>query len=397
MKACGIIAEYNPLHNGHIYHITETRRVLGDCGIICVMSGNFVQRGEAAMFRKHARARAAVLCGADLVLELPLPWAISSAERFAYGGVSLLEKTGVCTHLAFGSECGDLLRLRAAADCVIDETVAERTRELMKDGVSYARARTEAVKERVGEIGSVLETPNDTLAVEYIKALIRTGADIRPMTVKRVGAAHDGEAKDGYSSASQIRAALMAGTDVWEHVPTSAAEIFQTELEDGRAPVVPESAETAILAKLRTMTDGEFAALPDATEGLDQRFARAARFEPDMMSLIAAVKTKRYALARIRRMITAAYLGVTAADSDGAPPYARVLAANERGRGILSEMSEKGSVPVLTKPAAVRELDERAQRIFELEVRATDMYTLMYPNTAERRGGQEWRISPQII
>ncbi|MBR5381569.1 MAG: nucleotidyltransferase family protein [Oscillospiraceae bacterium] len=394
MKIAGIVCEYNPFHAGHARHIEETRRALPpDAGVVCVMSGSFTQRGSPAVFRKHVRAKAAVLGGADLVLELPLPWALSSAERFAFGGVSLLDKLGVCTHLSFGSECGDLEALNKAAAAASSEEGKKRTLENLGRGVSYAAARAEAMK-ALGADGSVFSEPNDTLAVEYLRALHAVGSPMAPLAVRRAGDRHD--APDGLSGRA-LRERLCAGEDISPFVPPEAMRLYAGELDAGRAPVVPEAMEAAVLARLRSMTDEEFAALPDATEGLDRRFMRAARTEPDILSFLAAVKTKRYALSRLRRMLCCAYLGVRAGDADGTPPYARVLAANGKGTEILAEAARRGKLPVLTKPAEVRSMDARAQRIFGLEAHATDLFSLAFPNVSERRGGQEWRLSPIIL
>ena len=361
------------------------------------MSGNFVQRGEAAIFRKHARAEAAVLSGADLVLELPLPWSVSSAERFAFGAVSLLNSLGICTHLSFGSECGRIDILKLAAECVLSPETSEMIKAKLKSGVSYATARTQAVSQLIGGASSALEKPNDTLGVEYLKALFRLESRMKPIAIQRFGAGHDEITADGFASASHLRNLLRRGEMPWSHIPDPAAKIFLNEVSSGRGPVFVESCESAVIARLRTMNDVEYSLLPDATEGLALRFARAARTESDMQSVLTAAKTKRYALSRLRRMLTAAYLGVKAEDSNGIPPYARVLAANGPGRRILDRISEVRQIPVLTKPASVKNLEARAQRTFEKEAHATDLYVLAYPNVSERRGGQEWRTSPVMI
>lgn len=394
MKTAGIVCEYNPFHTGHARHIAETRRNLSpDAGVVCVMSGSFTQRGSPAVFRKHVRAEAAVLCGADLVLELPLPWALSSAEKFAFGGVALLDALGVCTHLSFGSECGDLMRLKKAAAAAASEEGKALTLENLARGVSYAAARGAAMT-ALGADGDVFTSPNDTLAVEYLRAIPALCSRMEPISVRREGDLHD--APDGLSG-SALREKLRSDADISPFVPPEAMRLYSDELDAGRAPVTAEAMEGAMLARLRCMTDEEFAALPDATEGLDRRFARAARAEPDVMSFLVAVKTKRYALSRLRRMLCCAYLGIRADDADGIPPYARVLAANGKGTAILAEIARKGSVPVLTKPADAKTMDARSQHIFELEARATDLFSLAFPNVSERRGGQEWRISPIIV
>ena len=192
MNICGIICEYNPFHNGHRYMIEAVRDKLGDdCAVVCAMSGDFVQRGEAAIFSKHDRARAAVAGGADLVLELPLPWCMAPAETFARGGVGLLAATGVVTHLAFGSESGDLAALEKTARALLDPDLEPLLKEELAAGQPYAAARQRAVERLTGEGADVLARPNDILAVEYLKAMYQKGINLIPLAVPRMGAEHD--------------------------------------------------------------------------------------------------------------------------------------------------------------------------------------------------------------
>lgn len=400
MSVIGIVAEYNPFHYGHMHHITETIKQLGDdCPVVCVMSGDFIQRGQAAVYSKFARAEAAINCGADLVLELPLPWTLSSAEGFARGAVGLLAATGVVTHLSFGSECGEVEPLEQLAELLLNPLfVNDIKAELNSDeGISFAVARQRAAAKKVGELACQLETPNNILAVEYLKAIFDRSLHLTPITVQRFGSGHDSVAESGPRSASEIRRALAAGGDIISSVPTGAYEIYMRENKLGRGPVLDENLESAILSRLRMLDDAAFAALPDAGEGLNFRLAGAAREESTVDAVVAAAKTKRYALSRIRRMTMCAALGIKSEDAQGIPPYARVLAATQRGCALLREMSTKSQVPVITKPASVRELDDRCKYIFNVCSAAHDLYSLGYTAKAERRGGADWRISPKIV
>jgi len=399
MRAAGVICEYNPFHKGHALHLAQTREQLGpDCGVVCVMSGNYVQRGEPALFGKHARAEAAVLGGADLVLELPLPWAAAPAERFAAGGVALLDRLGVCTYLSFGSEAGTLAPLLRAAEALRDPSIDLKIRAALADGASYAAARQAAVQALIGPDAAVLTEPNNILAVEYLLALAARGSKMKPLTMSRTGAAHNGLLPEsGLASASHIRSLFASGGDPWPYLAGPAAARFRKEMEAGRGPVLLEALETAMLARLRTLPDEAFAALPGNAEGLSDRLRRNARTEPDLRSVLDKTVTRRYPRSRIRRMLLCAYLGVTAADQTGEPPYARVLALNGRGRGLLREIQKNGKIPVLTKPAAAVQLPADAARIFRLEALATDLYVLGYPSAAERAGGAEWKTSPVIL
>lgn len=400
MSVIGIVGEYNPFHYGHKHHIAETKRLLGeDCPVVCAMSGDFIQRGEAAVYSKFARAEAAVRSGVDLVLELPPAWALSSAEGFARGAVGLLGSIGVVTHLSFGSECGEVEPLETLAEILLDPLIgADIRRELeAQEGIPFAAARQRAVAKRAGELSGQLETPNNILAVEYIKAVYEQGLSIKPVTVQRFGSGHDKISESGHKSAAEIRRALANGADISASVPGSAYEIYRREDKLGRGPVLMENLESAMISRLRMLPDSAFAALPDAGEGLNNRLARAAREESGLDAVIAAAKSKRYALSRIRRMVMCAVLGISADMSRETPPYARVLAANARGCALLRDMDGKARIPVITKPAAVKELGAECREVFDRSSSAHDLYVLGYSAKEERRGGADWRTSPKII
>ena len=400
MSVIGIVGEYNPFHYGHKHHIAETKRLLGeDCPVVCAMSGDFIQRGEAAVYSKFARAEAAVRSGVDLVLELPPAWALSSAEGFARGAVGLLGSIGVVTHLSFGSECGEVEPLETLAEILLDPLIgADIRRELeAQEGIPFAEARQRAVAKRAGELSGQLETPNNILAVEYIKAVYEQGLSIKPVTVQRFGSGHDKMSESGHKSAAEIRRALANGADISASVPGSAYEIYRREDKLGRGPVLMENLESAMISRLRMLPDSAFAALPDAGEGLNNRLARAAREESGLDAVIAAAKSKRYALSRIRRMVMCAVLGISADMSRETPPYARVLAANARGCALLRDMEGKARIPVITKPAAVKELGAECREVFDRSSSAHDLYVLGYSAKEERRGGADWRTSPKIV
>ncbi len=402
MQIAGIITEYNPLHMGHVHLMEETRRILGqDTAIVCVMSGPFVQRGDFALVGKYARAEAAVRSGADLVLELPLPWSVSSAEKFAEGGVRHLLATGLLTHLAFGSECGSAEPLQRLAAALLDEEFPNRLKRELKAGVSFAAARQRAVEGLVSREDAVLlESPNNILGVEYCKSLLREGSTAIPVTVPRVGAAHDSAAEEGeIPSASAIRNLLRNGEKerALAAMAPAMAETYLAEEATGRAPIFRETCERAILARLRSMTEADFAALDEGNEGLYRRLYEAARTAVSVDGVLEQAKTKRYAYARLRRMVLWAYLGLTPGDCPDRPLYLRPLAANETGRALLGQMRKTAAVPVLTKPASVRKLDGEALRLFELEARAADLYTLAYPELDAAVPDGIWREGPVLL
>ena len=383
METAGIVAEYNPFHRGHAWHIAETRRRLGgDAPVVCVMSGHWVQRGECALADKWLRAALALDRGADLVVELPTPWAMASAESFARGAVSLLAATGVVDVLSFGSETGELAPLEEAAAALDAPDYPERLRAALGRGLSFPAARQEAAG------AACLSAPNNNLGVEYLRSIRALGSTIRPLTVPRQGVGHDGPAAGGFASASELRRLLRAGRGE-EAAPYLTAP-WSGELAD------MQHIERAVLARLRTMGEGDWAALPDGggAEGLPSRLAKAAREAVSLEDFYTRAKTRRYPHARLRRLALAAFLGLRAAERPAAPPYVRVLGLGGRGRALLRKMKDTCPLPVIVKPAQARELDGPARMLFESEARYTDLYGLCFP--APRPCGAEWIHSPVV-
>lgn len=366
----------------------------GDCAVVCAMSGNFVQRGDVAVLRKHARAAAAITAGADLVIELPLPTVLSSAEGFARGGVLLLESLGVCKYLSFGSEAGEIKILEDIAACLLTSETSARIKEELKSGVSYASARQNAVTQILGEKADILKKPNNILGIEYLKALQATKSQMQPLTIRRIGAAHD---SFGAESASHLRHILKAGKEPWALMPKAASVILQDEITSGRGPVFMEALDTALLSRLRLLSDSAYKDLPDASEGVETRLMRYARTMPTLPRILEAVKTKRYAMSRLRRMLVCAALGITRADTLMPPAYIRVLAMNDVGKRLLREIKALSPLTVITKPAEAKTLDETARCLFQKDCNATDFYVLAYPDPTLRIGGQEWTVSPRIL
>ncbi len=394
MKMAGITAEYNPFHTGHAYQIAQTRAALGeDRPVVAVMSGNWVQQADCAIADKWTRARLALLGGADLVLELPTVWAVSSAESFARGAVSLLAAAGVDT-VSFGSECGDVQALTAAAACLDSEEYHAAVRALAAQGLPFAVCRQQAVEGLLGEqTGGVLAHPNNNLGVEYIRAIRAVAGDMQVMTVLRHGSLHNSMETGDYVSATRLRALLRQGEreQAGRWLPEAQWLPRPEELPD------LARAERAILARLRTMTAADWARLPDsgAAEGLPQRLERAGRACADVADFLERAKTKRFTHARLRRLMLWAYLGLTAGDVPHAPPYLRVLGFNERGRAVLKGLREQAALPVITKPAHAKQLDGVGRRLFELEARCTDLYDLCF--ACPPAPGREWVTDPVVL
>ena len=394
MKVLGIVAEYNPFHKGHSLHIEESKKAVSrETAIVCVMSGDFVQRGEAAVFSKFARAEAAVRGGADLVLELPLPWSLSSAEGFARGAVGILGSLGCVDYLSFGSECGDMNILNTLATAMMEPSLDNAIKQELSTGISYAAARQIAISKDIGSLSEYLETPNNILAVEYLKALYTQRLRMEPITVQRIGAGHDMEG----GSASDLRTMLKIDRSIKHYVPHDVLNVFRHERDQGRGPVTMDALETAIISRLRLLSEEDFASVPDAAEGLENRLCDAAHEESTLDGISAAAKSKRYALSRIRRMCMCAALGIKQGQAEGIPPFARVLAANKTGMSVLKIISDKATIPVITKPATVKELPIECRHLFEQGSAAHDLYVLGYTAKEERRGNADWRASPRII
>lgn len=397
MKTVGIVCEYNPFHLGHAYQLEKSRELAGaEAALVCVMSGDFVQRGEAALYDKFARAEAACRCGADLVVELPLPWALASAEGFARGAVQLLGGLGV-NALSFGSEAGQTEPLARLARCLLEPGTVEAIRVwLARDQtLSFASARQALLSERLGpEAAALLSQPNNILAVEYLKAVYSLNLPMEVFTVQRLGAGHDGrDAGPGPRSASQLRELRAAGKDIDAFLPAPAAQVFRREREAGRELCDRRLLEAALLSRLRLLREEDFDALPDAAGGLDRRIFRAVQREGSLDAIVDAASGKRYTRARVRRVCLCACLGLGAEMSAGTPPYARVLAASGRGRALLRELDGRG-LPLLTKPAAVRKLGGEAERLFSLGSAAHDLYVLGREEPSQRQAGEDWRRGP---
>ena len=394
MKTVGIICEYNPLHLGHVSHIEKTRAVMGvGAAVVCVMSGNYVQRGDFAVFNKHARAEAAVRCGADLVVEIPSPYALLSAEGFAAAGVSILDRLGVCDYISFGSESGDIGLLQEAAGVLVSPEVSALVKEGLRRGLPYASAQQRAADVLLGPHSDVLRSPNNLLGIEYLKAIAASNSPLLPITVKRTGGDHDGSS--GFA-ASVMREELITGEKPWYNMtPQAASEVFLREIAAGRGPVSAKSCELAMLSRLREIDD--FSGLSGVSEGLDSRFSKYAASEPSISGILDHVKTKRYAMSRIRRVLMCACLGFSAADVQTPPPYARVLAMNRTGMRLLKAARDKAELPIITKPASVSKYPGPVADVFAKEAAATDFYVLGYQDEASRSGGQEWRQTPVVI
>lgn len=371
MKTVGIICEYNPFHEGHEYMINELRRG-GAESVICIMSGNAVQRGELAILPKDRRAAAALASGADAVLELPYPWCAASAEFFARAGVYALAALGVDT-IAFGSECADAEALSAAA----------RRAARLSPRSAEDRGSTGSAEEYFNALGDIKPNPNDILAVEYLKAVFKMKLPLDFEVIRRVGAGYnDSERGEGYPSATAVRAALVAGEGYFG-LPAASAAVLDEALASGEAPVCIKNAEAAMLAFWRMARDSEaLSALAECGGGVAGRLHSCAVKAASAEEFFALAATKKYTNARLRRAALFGLTGVTYADLDALPAYLNLLAVNKNGRAFISAAKRRGGIEIVTKPSRIPDT-AAARRQSELARNLDAIYTLAMPKKRE--------------
>jgi len=410
-EVVGIVVEYNPLHNGHLYHLEKTRELVPGASIVCVMSGNWTQRGEPAIISKWARARAALYAGVDMVLELPVVFSLQSAEGFASGAVRTLAATGVLDTLCFGSEAGDIVPLQEAAE-YLDSPPPQLREELykaLKKGLSYPAALHLALQ-TVARSGSALPfspsyaenifTPNNILALEYLKALKRIPYPITPLTIRREGAQfHDEKWKGNIASATAVRKAILEKSlpAVQKVVPPYSLEIMAEEFEAGRGPVTSASYEKMILSLIRRFSTEEIAETPEVIEGMEYRIKRSG-IKENLEALLRSLKTKRYTRTRLQRIMFYLLLSLKKKDLEyynrAGPHYLRVLGFTDRGEKLLKKFKKQGSLPIVTRPAPYLKdslSPPGGVRMMESEILATDLYVLGFPGGNTGRGGEDFQ------
>ena len=384
MRVVGIIAEYNPLHNGHIYHLERARQLSGADYCIVVMSGNFAQRGEPACADKFLRAEWAVRAGADLVLELPSVYAVASAERFALGGVRTLLGTGVVTDLAFGCEAQDIGLLRRLSEILITEP--PRFREALHRHLSFGKAYPRARRDALCDYGvspdmlDAIEKPNNILALEYLRALNACAPDVRALPITRIGSGyHDQTLSGTLSSATAIRKSLDSGdTAVLEAMPVFVGGAL---LYDRKYPITERHFSSMLLYALRTMPPEAIAALPDVGEGFENVISRAAKRVVTLDAFYAEIKSKRYTLARCKRIAVNAMLGITAEQAYATirahdSVYLHALAFSDASRGLLSEIGKRRVAPLILRHSDIGACPPLTQQNLRTDALATDLFAI---------------------
>lgn len=377
MKIGAVVCEYNPFHLGHQHQLQIARETLGLNAIVGIMSGNFVQRGDVAIYPKQVRAKAALACGMDLVLELPAVLTLQSAERYAMNAVKTLDALGCVDVLFFGAETPDAELLCGIADVLVaeDEPFQKQLQAGLSAGLSFASARAGAVRNVIGATSAeFLSKPNNILAVEYCKALCRLNSKIKPIPLKRKGADHDEVLpREEIASASAIRGQILNGENNGEYLPLKAYTLY------GETPAYSiDALEKSILARISLMTKGQLAQIADVSEGLENAIAREVMTADNLTALIERVKSKRYAYSRIRRILLNAYLGITKEDSKRTPPYIRILDFNEQGQAVLNLAKSTATLPLAKHGGQIKENSD-ALRLWQRELAIDRIYQLFTP------------------
>lgn len=398
MKISAIIAEYNPFHKGHEYHIKQTRRLTDADAVAVIMSGNFVQRGSCAICDKWTRANAAVFGGADLVLELPTYYSLGVAQLFAHGAISTLNALGCINFLSFGTESGDITALSDIAKKLINEreTIERETQKHLtfERGYPYARAKALSALYNIDE--TLLSSPNNMLALEYLQALYLSESNITPIAVKRIGGEyHDTSTAIPLPSAAAIRAAISEGKNIADTLPDNVYQIYDNARKDGIFPIFSHDFDCMVLSRLRTCTPADLKGIIAMPQGFENRIIAAAKKSASIDELIELCAARQYTHSRIRRLIFASFLGIEDIGYSKSATYARVLAMNNRGKAALAEMRNSTSIPIITKAADY--IGKNTDPLFLLDVRASDMYALTCRNPEYRRGGRDFTTSPIIV
>lgn len=394
-QIAGIVAEYNPFHAGHAWMVDELRW-RGFSAVACVMSGPFVQRGEAALLPTALRAEAAVAGGVDLVFRLPMPWATATAEAFGAAGAGLLSALGCVDTLAFGAECPNAEGLMAVARIMEDTRFWPLVREKLKDGASFAFARAAAAGELLPGAGEILASPNNILGVEYCKALLALGPGApAPLALPRQGAAHDGPPAAGFASASHLRGlwAEKGAAALAPYVPPACLPLYEAAGREGRV-LDPARWELALLSRLRALSRADFDAYPAAGEGLGGRMAAAARQAVSLEELYDTAKSKRFAHSRVRRLALTAALG-TPPNPGPLPPFLHLLAASGRGLAALQRAKQTARLALSASLAKLAGASPAAARAAQKEAAAEDLHALCLQNP--QPGGNAYTEKVKIL
>ncbi len=376
MSVIGIVCEFNPFHNGHKYLIGSAKKQ-GDI-VVCVMSGNYVQRGEPAVFPKDVRVKSALMNGVDIVLELPFVYATSSAEYFAKNAVKILDSFG-CDKIVFGTEGSTVNELNSVVNVLLDEDFDDRVKYYLESGVSYPSARDSAIKDYCD---LEISTPNNILAVEYLKAIKELNSNMEPIAVNRIGAGYnDNHAINNYASATYIRGLIGENKCFENYVPNNVHNLYAESIKSGNV-LSHDKYNTALLSLLRCKISEDLTDIANMAEGLENRIAVAVKNSTSIEMIYDNAKTKRYTHSRVRRAVLSLAFGITNDDLNISVPYCRLLGFNKSCSDVLGKLASNSMLPFVVTQADLNKLNSKyANRIFELESLSTDVYSLALNKT----------------
>ncbi len=423
MNTLGIIAEYNPFHKGHKYHLEQSLTKTKADSTICIMSGNFLQRGTPAIINQFSRAKIALHTGIDLVIQLPVSYTIRSAPNFAFGAVKLLNATGIIDYISFGSESGNLKTLTRLANLLADEPtkLSKLIKENLTTGLSYPKATAKATitylkqdkqTKKLNEYKQALNNPNNILAIEYLKALKKLDSNISPVTIKRKGSNYHEKKIKSFASATAIRNKIkennfnQLSNKIKNNLPKYSYQILAEEIQANRGPIFFESFSQQILTILRRITTKELSNYEDVAKGLENRIKSAAKKATNLTELITLIKTKCYTQTRIQRILTQVLIGLQANilkkfSNKGGPQYFRILGFTKQGQQLLRQIKAKADIPIITKVAdyykSNYQVNTPLKKMLSLDLKANDIYNLAYPGQKYRLGGNDFKKHPVIV
>lgn len=416
MNTVGIITEYNPFHYGHLYHLQKSKEICNSDTVICIMNGNFVQRGEAALLDKWIRTKMALANGVDMVIELPVVYGIRSAEYFAYGAISILEGSGLIDHLVFGSESGDIIPLKETAKLLTNEERYFKTRlqSHLSNGLSFPRARENAVKEylylnpdktscKIDDLLQIIAEPNNILGIEYLKALKEIKSKISPHTIKRTGSSyHSKELENHISSATAIREKIYQNglESVNNYIPEQTYYILKREIYDhNKIPLNNKYLGMMLLSSIRQLNTIQLKEFSELNNGLENRIYNQAHISGDLNKFIESIKTKAFTRTRIQRNLLHIFFNINEKDfrliDKRGPQYIRVLGIKKEREDLLSKLNKKSPLKVIINPAKyLKEINTNSNdpliKSLSFDILATDIYSLLYKNPAFRQGHKDF-------
>lgn len=398
MKIVGIVAEYNPFHNGHKYHIEQTKKKTGADAVVVIMSGNFVQRGDCAIADKWSRAHVALLGGADLVIELPTYYALGVAPLFAHGAVATLDALGCIDNISFGMETNTLDKLINLRDAIINnaDILDKQIRDQSDKHTGYPAVRYDVISSVCGTDATLLKEPNNMLALEYLLSLSRLKSNIKPIGITRMGAHYHDKNSDGvFASAASLRELIASNKKIDASVPENICGAYGELNKKGLFPIFSKSFDKMVISYLRRSDASTLSNVLDMPLGFENRIIAMANKATSIDELARLCSVRQYTNARIRRLLFASFIGIINMGYEKMPSYVRVLGANALGKQVLAKANDTCSLPIITKTADYKEKNN--DKLFLLDVTATDLYCAAYDDDSLRKGGADFTTSPVML